>query len=50
MVGFMVRYWKHLVVTAVLAVVLLLLGIANVLAAPDIKNFVMAGTILTVVV
>ena len=34
----------------VLSVVLFLLGIANVLTTPDIKNFVVASTIATVAV
>ena len=50
MVRLMVRYRRYALVAAVLVVVLFLLGIANVLAAPEIKKFVIAGTILAAIV
>ncbi len=50
MVRFMARYWKYVLVAVVLITVLFLLGIANVVAAPDIKKFVMGATIVAAIV
>ncbi len=45
----MVRYWKYVLVAVVLAAVFSLLGIANVVAPPHIKKFVMGGTFVAAI-
>lgn len=50
MVRLMVRYWKYMLVAVVLVAVLFPLGIANVVAAPDIKSFILAANIVAAIV
>ena len=50
MVMFMVRHWKYVLAAKLLVAILFLLGIANVVAAPDIKKFVMGATIVAAIV
>ncbi len=47
---FMVRYWKYVLAAKLLVATLFLLGIANVVAAPDIKKSVMEATIVAAIV
>ena len=50
MVGLMVRYWRYLLLAVVLVAVLILLGIAKVVAEPDIQKFVTGGAIVAAIV
>ncbi len=45
----MVRYWKYVVVSVFLVAVLFLLGIAMVIATPDVKKFVIGGAVVAVI-
>ncbi len=45
----MVRYWKYMLVSVVLLTVSFLLGIAMVVADPDIKRLVFGGTIVAAI-